>query len=167
MNRAVQSPDVKIIYSVIIDSYQTTKVLLNLAEDDFMITAAYVINVLNVIEKKYSNAQVFWLVPLQLVYPQEDYENQENYIIRLSNHLQLFSRYCALPWKDVHSVASDIVNAIKEHDPKYLDHLKMALEEKTSPVDVYDFAYEILHKVTHQYSQCLKITLTDCLVLRF
>ena len=83
MNRAVQSPDVKIIYSVIIDSYQTTKVLLTLADDEFMISAAYAINVINVIEKNYSNAQIFWLVPLQLVYPQEDYEKQEDYIIRL------------------------------------------------------------------------------------
>ena len=143
----MQSPDVKIIYSVIIDSYQTTKVLLNLADDEFMITAAYAINVINVIEKNYSNAQIFWLVPLQLVYPQEDYEKQEDYIIRLSNQLQLFSRYCALPWKDVHSVASDIINTIKEHDLEYYEHLKSALVEKTSPVDVYDFAYEILHKV--------------------
>ena len=68
MNRAVQSPDVKIIYSVIIDSYQTTKVMQPLAEDDHMLNAAHVINVINVTDKYYSNAQIFWHVThVQLV----------------------------------------------------------------------------------------------------
>ena len=82
MNRAVQSPDVKIIYSVIIDSYQTTKVMKPLDEDDHMLNAAHVINVINMTDKYYSNAQIFWLLPFQLVYAQEDHEKQEDYIIR-------------------------------------------------------------------------------------
>ena len=82
MNRAVQSSDVKIIYSVIIDSYETTKVMKPIAEDDHMLNAAHVINVINVTDKYYSNAQIFWLLPFQLVYVQEDHEKQEDYIIR-------------------------------------------------------------------------------------
>ena len=82
MNRSVQSPDVNIIYSVLIDSYETTKVLKPLADDDHMLIAAHVINVINVTDKYYSNAQIFWLLPFQLVYDQEDHEKQEDYIIR-------------------------------------------------------------------------------------
>lgn len=82
MNRAVQSSDVKTIYSVIIDSYETTKVMKPVAEDDHMLTAAHVINVINVTDKWYSNAQIFWLLPFQLVYGQEEHEKQEDYIIR-------------------------------------------------------------------------------------
>ncbi len=83
MNRAVQSSDVKIIYSVIIDSYETTKVMKPIAEDDHMLMAAHVINVINVTDKYYSNAQIFWLLPFQIVYPRdEDHEKQEDYIIR-------------------------------------------------------------------------------------
>ena len=34
-------------------------------------------------------------------------------ICRLSNHLQIFSKYCALSWKDVHAVAADILDTVK------------------------------------------------------
>jgi len=146
MNRSVQSPDVNIIYSVLIDSYETTKTLKPIAEDDHMLIAAHVINVINVTDKYYSNAQIFWLLPFQLVYEQEDHEQQEDYIIRLSNHLQIFSKYCALSWKDVHAVAAEILDTVKTQDPEYFNHLKSALGEKILPIDVYDFAYEILHK---------------------
>lgn len=53
-----------------------------IAEDDHMLIAAHVINVINVTDKYYSNAQIFWLLPFQLVYEQEDHEQQEDYIIR-------------------------------------------------------------------------------------
>ncbi len=68
MHRAVQSKDYKKIYSVIIDCYATTKVLKPLADDAFMLQAAHVINVLNTRNKDYSNAQIFTLVPLQMVF---------------------------------------------------------------------------------------------------
>ena len=63
-------------------SYETTKTLKPIAEDDHMLIAAHVINVINVTDKYYSNAQIFWLLPFQLVYEQEDHEQQEDYIIR-------------------------------------------------------------------------------------
>ena len=63
-------------------SYETTKVMKPIAEDDHMLMAAHVINVINVTDKYYSNAQIFWLLPFQLVYEQEDHEEQEDYIIR-------------------------------------------------------------------------------------
>ena len=69
-------------------------------------------------------------------------------LFRLSNHLQLFSRFCALPWKDVFAVSTDILDKVKNSDPDFYNHLKEALSQKISPVDVYDFAYEILHKDT-------------------
>jgi len=146
MNRSVQSADVNIIYSVLIDSYETTKVMKPIAEDDHMLMAAHVINVINVTDKYYSNAQIFWLLPFQLVYEQEDHEEQEDYIIRLANHLQLFSKFCALSWKDVFTVTDDILATVKNQDPEYYNHLKSALGEKILPIDVYDFTYEILHK---------------------
>ena len=82
MNRAVQSKDARLIYSVIIDTYHTTKVMKPLADDEHMLNAAHVINVINVLDKYYSNAQIFWLVPFQLIYPMENEERQEDYIIR-------------------------------------------------------------------------------------
>lgn len=68
-------------------------------------------------------------------------------ICSLSNHLQLFSKFCALPWKEVQTVAADILDTVKNQDEDYFNHLKSALGEKILPIDVYDFAYEILHKV--------------------
>ena len=37
---------------------------------------------------------------------------------------------------------------MKNSDPDFFKHLKNALSDKISPVDVYDFSYEILHKDT-------------------
>ena len=62
--------------------------------------------------------------------------------------MQLFSRFCALPWKDVFAVSTDILDKVKNSDPDFYNHLKNALSEKITPVDVYDFSYEILHKDT-------------------
>ena len=70
-----------------------------------------------------------------------------NNIFRLANHLQLFSKFCALSWKDVFTVTDDILATVKNQDPEYYNHLKSALGEKILPIDVYDFTYEILHKV--------------------
>ena len=44
------------------------------------------------------------------------------------------------------SVANDILETVKKQDVDYYDKLNSALGDKISPVDVYDFAYEILHK---------------------
>ena len=52
------------------------------ADDEHMLNSAHVINVINVLDKYYSNAQIFWLIPFQLVYPMESEERQEDYIIR-------------------------------------------------------------------------------------
>ena len=50
---------------MIIDSYHTTTVVKPLAEDAFMLQAAHVINIYNTMNKSYSNAHVFLLLPLQ------------------------------------------------------------------------------------------------------
>ena len=60
-----QSSDYKKIYSVIIDSYHTTTVVKPVAEDAFMLQAAHVINIYNTMNRSYSNAHVFLLLPLQ------------------------------------------------------------------------------------------------------
>ena len=52
------------------------------SDDEHMLNSAHVINVINVLDKYYSNAQIFWLIPFQLVYPMESEERQEDYIIR-------------------------------------------------------------------------------------
>ena len=62
---AQQSSDYKKIYSVIIDSYHTTTVVKPVAEDAFMLQAAHVINIYNTMNRSYSNAHVFLLLPLQ------------------------------------------------------------------------------------------------------
>ncbi len=67
---------------------------------------------------------------------------------RLTNFLFLFSRHCALPWKDVFTIADDVLKTLEKKDPDYYEHLKKSMAEKVSPVDVYDFAYEIVHKDT-------------------
>ena len=53
-----------------------------------------------------------------------------------------------MPWKDVFAVSADVLEKVKNSDPDYYKHIKAALGDKINPMDVYDFAYEILHKDT-------------------
>ena len=146
MQRAVQSTDYRMIYHVIIDCYETTKVMKPVAEDAFMLQAAHVVNVLNSKNGRFSNAQIFTLVPLQLVFPQEADESEERCICRLATDLDFLWKNLHLPWFDVFDVAEDVVRMAREEDRDYVEHLEEALSERVTPVDVFDFAAEILDK---------------------
>ena len=153
MERAVQSSDYRKIYSVIIDCYHTTTVMKPVAEDSFMLQAAHVINVLSVKNRHFSNAQIFLLVPLQLVFPQKAKESEEKCITRLANDLNLLWHGCHLPWFDVFDVAEDVIRMAVDEDREYVDHLIEAIGNRISVVDVYDFAGEILDKNTTRSAQ--------------
>ena len=77
--------------------------------------------------------------------------------------MQLFSKCCALPWKDVYGVAQEVLEVVKSQDDEYYHHLMEALSEKisvgsgaSSGIDVYDFAYEILHKDVNKSTKTWK-----------
>ena len=55
-----------------------------MAEDSFMLQAAHCINVINTLNKDYSNSQLFLLVPLQIVFPAEEDESEEKTVCRLA-----------------------------------------------------------------------------------
>eukprot|EP00095_Tigriopus_kingsejongensis_P003186 snap_masked-scaffold91_size383040-processed-gene-1.17 protein:Tk03186 transcript:snap_masked-scaffold91_size383040-processed-gene-1.17-mRNA-1 annotation:"Flotillin-1 " len=148
LQRAVQSSDYRKIYSVIIDSYHTTKVVQPYAEDEFMLQAAHVLNVCNVMNKNYSNANIFHLIALQLVYPRAEGEKEERTICRLACDLHLMIQKCLPSWSDVFKIADDVMKTLAKEDEEYARHLEKALSRSVRPVDVYDFAYEILHEDT-------------------
>jgi hypothetical protein len=99
LERAVQSSDYKKIYSVIIDSYHTTRVVRPVAEDAFMLQAAHIINIYNTINKSYSNSHVFLLIPLQIVYPANDGENEEKAVTRLACDLDKLVSKCHITFR--------------------------------------------------------------------
>ena len=49
-----------------------------------MLQAAHCINVINTLNKDYSNSQLFLLVPLQIVFPAEEDESEEKTVCRLA-----------------------------------------------------------------------------------
>ena len=57
---------------MIIDCYATTKVLKKIADDGNMLNSAHTINIINYVTSSYTNTQIFYLVPLQTVFAQEE-----------------------------------------------------------------------------------------------
>ncbi len=131
---------------MIIDSYHTTTLLRPQAEDHFMLQAAHVVNIYNTMNKCYSNAYVFVLVPLQLVYPQQEKESDEKTVTRLASDLHHVISNCHLSFRSVFRVVDEVVKEAYAQDKAYIKHLERAISERVSPVDVYDFAYEILNE---------------------
>ena len=121
-----------------------------LAGDDRGIDAAHVINILNLIDRSFSNAQIFLLVPLQTVYPKNGEQKQgasnEDYILRLSSHLHTLTKSTLPAWDKIFSQAEDVLKTIQEKDSEYYEHMTTVIKEGMLPVDVHSFAYEILVK---------------------
>ena len=122
--------------------------------DDKGIDAAHVINIINLIDRCFSNVHIFWLVPLQSVYPKHAEQkassgrapNKDDYIIRLSSHLHTLNK-SMLSWDKVLSLADDVVKTMKKKDIEYHTHLTTIVNEgMMQTVDVHNFAYEILIK---------------------
>ena len=81
--RAVQSPEYSRIYGEVIDSFHSTKHLKSWGDESLMLNIAHVLNVMYYVnDKSYSNAQIFWLIPLELVFPKVEDLTQDDYIIR-------------------------------------------------------------------------------------
>ena len=80
-DRAVQSPEYKEIYSAVIDTYMNNAVLRcphpppggnhpdfsrTFADDAHMLQTAHIINIVNIFDKEYSTAQIYWVLPYQV-----------------------------------------------------------------------------------------------------
>ena len=102
------------------------------------------------IDKTFSNAQIFLLVPLQTVYPkngeQQRGKNNEDYIIRLSSHLHTLTKSILPGWEKIFSQAEDVLKTMEEKDSEYFEHINSIIKDGMQPVDVHKFAYEILVK---------------------
>ena len=102
------------------------------------------INALNVKHKEYSNAQIFVMVPLQMVFPQGADEPDDHAICRLASDLELLWKGAHLSWDDIFNVSAYVAEEIKIADEQYYNHLVKSMADRIVAVDVYDFAREIL-----------------------
>eukprot|EP00090_Calanus_glacialis_P009715 TRINITY_DN18105_c0_g1_i1.p1 TRINITY_DN18105_c0_g1~~TRINITY_DN18105_c0_g1_i1.p1 ORF type:complete len:655 (+),score=221.26 TRINITY_DN18105_c0_g1_i1:2-1966(+) len=139
--RAVQSSDYKTIFSAVIDTYHNNKVLKPFANDNHMLQTAHIINIVNVFDKEYSTAQIYWVLPYQILYEQGDggYEEEEKHMIEMSSILQKFSRFGPLKWSDVNEAAQKVVGELKQLDTELYDHLKKVLDESIHATSMLHF----------------------------
>ena len=124
--RAVQSPDYQTIYSAVIDTYSNNVTLRAWANDQHMLQTAHIINIVNVFDKSWSPAQIYWLLPYQILYEQgeeEVYAEEEKHMIEMSSILQKFSRYGPLNWKEVAETANKVISELEILDKELYDHL--------------------------------------------
>ena len=80
--RAVESRDYKTIYSQVIDTYNNSKMLRPFANDAHMLQTAHIINIVNVFDKEWSTAQIYWVLPYQILYEQGTVRNGDNNFFR-------------------------------------------------------------------------------------
>ncbi|XP_023332479.1 uncharacterized protein LOC111704471 [Eurytemora carolleeae] len=119
--RAVQSSDYKNIYSAVIDTYHSNNILKTYSEDTHMLQTAHIINILNVVDKEYTNAQIYWALPFQILYEkgEETRENEEKQMIEISSFLEKFCRHAPLSFKDVSQVADKVLAELKVDEELY------------------------------------------------
>ena len=129
--RAVQSPDYQTIYSAVIDTYTNNVTLRPWADDSHMLQTAHIINIVNVFDKSWTAAQIYWLLPYQILYEQgqEVFAEEERHMIEMSSVLQKFSRYGPLKWNEVAAAANKVVEDLKELDNELYSHLVKVLDE--------------------------------------
>lgn len=148
IERAVQSSDYKKIHSAVIDTYLNNCILKTFAEDSNMLQTAHIINIINVFNKSYSNAMIYWVLPFQIIYEtgDESRRKEEKYMIEISCMLEKFSRHCPLSWTDVGNVADDVVHKVKGQDPAFIEHLRTSLDTGIHASGMlHYFVPEILH----------------------
>ena len=129
--RAVQSPDYQTIYSAVIDTYSNNVCLKPWANDDHMLQTAHIINIVNVFDKTWTTAQIYWLLPYQILYEQGEgvFDEEERHMIEMSSILQKFSRYGPLKWSEVAKVAREVVSDLQSLDEELFNHLTKVLDE--------------------------------------
>jgi len=128
--RAVQSQDYKKIYSAVIDIYHASTILKTYAEDTHMLQTANIINILNVFDKEYTTAQIYWALPFQILYEKgvESREDEEKNMIEISCLLEKFCRHAPLSFKAVSRAAQKVIEVVRL-DEDLFQGITKALDE--------------------------------------
>ncbi|XP_042880993.1 uncharacterized protein LOC122258822 [Penaeus japonicus] len=148
VNRATRSNNWKAIDNAVIENYDNTACLATLDTDEHMIETTRTLNILDVHSKQFCTAQIYWLIPLQLVFDAEGGEGDEEHMMTLASYLELVTRHCMLSNKDVFDIAEKVIKMVNKEDPDYYAHITKCLSEQVSRVNLKDFPPEILVKDT-------------------
>ncbi|XP_069984592.1 uncharacterized protein [Penaeus vannamei] len=148
VDRAIRSNNWKVIDHAVIENYDNTACLATLDTDEHMIQTTRTLNILDVHSKQFSVAQIYWLIPLQLLLNTEENEEDETHMMTLASYLDLVSRHCMKSYKEVFEIAEKVVKTVSKEDPEYYDHITKCLSTQVSRINLKDFPPEILVKET-------------------
>ncbi|XP_047483893.1 uncharacterized protein LOC125035583 isoform X1 [Penaeus chinensis] len=148
LDRAIRSNNWKVIDHAVIENYDNTACLASLDTDEHMIQTTRTLNILDVHSKQFCVAQIYWLIPLQLLLNTEENEDDEKHMMTLASYLDLVTRHCMPSYKEVFDIAEKVMKTVSKEDPEYHAHITKCLSNQVSRINLKDFPPEILVKET-------------------
>ncbi|XP_053648866.2 uncharacterized protein [Cherax quadricarinatus] len=164
VERAVRSNSWKEIDKGVMEVYDSTSPLRSINDEQHMIHSARALNLHTIISKSFSKINVYWLLPLQLVFTKKPDENDDSHMVELALLLQLVLEHCQPPQQVVFEIAETATRVVKKNDPQYYDHLTRALSTQVSRIKLKDFPPEVLQagmKASTKLYEDLEVRGTD------
>ncbi|CAF3813700.1 unnamed protein product [Rotaria sp. Silwood1] len=101
-----------------------------------------ILNILYTYRKDYQPYFIYWLLPFQLSYNNNENKNEELYIIAM--HFNLFIHHCFLQWSNIYTIANEIMIDLSTNDQEFYEHLKSISNIRKKNINPKDFFKEII-----------------------
>ncbi|CAL4137636.1 unnamed protein product, partial [Meganyctiphanes norvegica] len=148
LTRAIKSHNWRDIDHAVIEAYDITPTLRALDTDERMIQTARTLNILEVQNRNFSTAHIYWLLPIQQVLGHNNQmeTKDEEHVMRLAQDLDMVCRHCQLTSQEIFKLSEGVCEVVKKEDPEYYNHIKRCLTNQVNRINIKDFPAEILTK---------------------
>ncbi|CAM2720415.1 unnamed protein product [Rotaria socialis] len=147
------TPVANLIENAVIETYSKTLALHPYLEEHHLRLTIKILNVLYTYKKEYESYFIYWLLPCQLSYGDDENKNESIYVIAM--HLNLFIRHCFPTWPNVFTIANDILLDLSKSDQNFYEHLK-AISTIRRNINTQDFTKEIISLESKEASSALQ-----------
>ncbi|CAF1615883.1 unnamed protein product, partial [Adineta ricciae] len=141
LSNPLNTPMKNVIENDVIETYGKIRTLQPYLEEYHLRFTMKILNVLYTYKKSYEIYYIYWLLPFQLTYCDEDNKDEEIYVIGM--HLDLFIRHCFPTWPKIYTIASNIISDMSIDDSGFYNHLKK-ISRLNAKINAKDFPMEIL-----------------------
>ncbi|CAF1075101.1 unnamed protein product [Adineta ricciae] len=141
LSNPLNTPMKNLIENDVIETYGKIRALQPYLEEYHLRFTIKILNVLYTYKKSYEIYYIYWLLPFQLTYCDEENKDEKIYVIGM--HLDLFIRHCFPTWPEIYTIASKIISDISINDSGFYNHLKK-ISRLNAKINVKDFPMEIL-----------------------
>ncbi|CAF3664627.1 unnamed protein product [Rotaria sp. Silwood1] len=136
------TPVTNVIENAVIETYSKIHALHPYLEEQHLRFTIKILNILYTYRKDYQPYFIYWLLPFQLSYNNNENKNEELYIIAM--HFNLFIHHCFLQWSNIYTIANEIMIDLSTNDQEFYEHLKSISNIRKKNINPRDFFKEII-----------------------